>query len=96
MQANTRYRWENKINGRYYEAWLSQDLLGDWVVTRVNGSLKGRQSRVRHTWCESEAKGVALLYRINRTRRSASHGYHSVTAGGYADPAQQQSFQRQQ
>jgi len=37
-----------KRGTRYYHIALGKDLLGDWVVTCVNGSLDSRLGRIRH------------------------------------------------
>ncbi len=30
-------RWVNDEKARYYQAWLTEDLFGDWIVTIVWG-----------------------------------------------------------
>ena len=39
-------RWERTTDGRYYEARLSTDLFGDWVVTKNWGGINKATGRV--------------------------------------------------
>jgi len=39
-------RWERPVDGRYYEARLSLDLLGDYVVTKNWGGTNKANGRV--------------------------------------------------
>ncbi len=44
-------RWER--DSRYYELRVQQDLLGDWLLTRVWGRKDSALGQIRHEVCES-------------------------------------------
>ena len=54
-------RWENPHNGRYYVVYINQDLLGDWVVTRVWGSTNTTHGKIVHTPYLSYSAAIRVL-----------------------------------
>jgi predicted DNA-binding WGR domain protein len=69
-----RQRWERHT--RYYEAYLHQDLWGNWVLTRIWGGRGQATGQVRHQPCPSYAAGIAALERVGHRRRQ--RGYTPV------------------
>jgi predicted DNA-binding WGR domain protein len=67
-------RWQKE--SRYYEVGLEQDLLNDWVVTRVWGSIGTRNGKVRHDAVASKEAGQKLMSAIRKTRKQ--HGYNPI------------------
>jgi hypothetical protein len=64
-------RWLTET--RYYYSHLGQDLLGDWVLTRMWGGRGSRRGRMMRTMVSSLAEGMAMLARVEKAR--AGHGY---------------------
>jgi len=69
-----RRRWEK--NTRYYEAYLQQDLWGQWILTRVWGRRGTLLGQVRHLPCASYADGLEQLAQLDKRRRQ--RGYVGV------------------
>lgn len=67
-------RWEK--GGRYYTAFVQQDLFEGWVVTHIWGRKGTRLGKVRNVPCEDEARGRIRLEKIDRKR--LSRGYRRV------------------
>ncbi|MEZ5584441.1 MAG: WGR domain-containing protein [Candidatus Competibacteraceae bacterium] len=67
-------RWEK--NTRYYEAYLHQDLWGDWVLTRVWGRRGSKLGQIRDIPCASYEEGLAKLGEVEKRRKQ--HGYRMV------------------
>lgn len=40
-------RWVNEEKARYYQAWLIEDLFGDWTLVTAWGGLGSRRGRAR-------------------------------------------------
>lgn len=72
--TTVRLRWECPEKDRYYEAHLSRDLFGDWVLTRVWGRRGSPRGQVLHTPCGNREQARELLART--ARRREAHGYH--------------------
>ncbi len=66
-------RWENPCRKRYYQIFLSRDLLGDWVVTKSWGGSGTSTGRVSNVACASLEDAEALIEKIANTR--AKRGY---------------------
>ena len=75
MTQNIYLRWENITRQRYYRIVLKRDLLGDWIVTRIWGSLVSGRGRMTHLPCSSYEEGIQLIQKISKTR--LSRGYVS-------------------
>jgi len=67
-------RWEKST--RYYEAYLHQDLWGDWVLTRVWGRRGSKLGQIRNFPCASYEEGLAQLSEVEKRRKQ--HGYRIV------------------
>lgn len=61
-------RFENRQTLRYYRTILSQDLFGDWVVTRVWGGIGKPSGRITHIPCPTYEDGIKLIDNIAKTR----------------------------
>ena len=72
-----RQRWERHT--RYYEAYLHQDLWGNWVLTRVWGGRGQATGQVRHRPCQSYEAGIEDLEQVSHRRRQ--RGYTPVRLG---------------
>lgn len=69
-------RWKHHEKKRYYQVFLSRDLLGDWVLTKSWGGLTTSNGRVTHVACHSIDEAKVLIEKISRTR--ARRGYIEV------------------
>jgi hypothetical protein len=74
LPSNTEFlpiRWEHADKKRYYQIFLSCDLLGDWVVTKSWGGLSTSAGRITHVACSSldEAKKLIAKIILMRTKR---------------------------
>ncbi len=78
-------RWE-RCEGdewRYYQAFLRQDLWGDWHLTRIWGGRIRRAGRVRETPVINRDAGINAMRRIGRERRA--HRYRLIQLDGRVD-----------
>ncbi|MBV9576473.1 MAG: WGR domain-containing protein [Gammaproteobacteria bacterium] len=66
-------RFENHQTQRYYRLILSQDLFGDWVVTRVWGGIGQASGRIIHVSCASYEHAVALINKVAKTRQQRGY-----------------------
>lgn len=69
-------RWEHPEKKRYYQLFLSRDLLGDWVVTKAYGGLNTSVGRVTHVACSSLEDAKKLMSHIAQIR--FKRGYVSI------------------
>lgn len=74
-------RWER--NTRYYEAVLSKDLFGGWVVTKCWGRKNSRLGQLRNVPVDTESEGYDVIAAI--WRRRLRRGYSVVMMGGVSD-----------
>lgn len=64
-------RWENPLNGRYYEARIMRNLFGEWELQRVwgrKGSRLGRIQYEQHASFEACASALELIHARRLTR----------------------------
>ena len=73
-------RWINDMTNRYYQAELTQDLLGEWTVVTAWGGLGSHRGGMRSTGVASYADGLAQLEAIGKRRHQ--RGYRRVAATG--------------
>ena len=71
MSPGTLYRWET--HDRFYQAWLGQDLLGDWTVLQQWGSKYTSLGSQLVAYVKTEAEGLQRLVAVARQREQ--HGY---------------------
>lgn len=67
-------RWESRH--RYYQVRITQDLLGDWVLTQQWGGRNSRLGGEKRDVVADLAEGLAHLTAIAKVR--AAHGYAQV------------------
>ena len=60
---------------RYYTLLLQRDLLGDWVVIRVNGRKKSKLGRMRTDVCQSYDDALQHYEKLCTHRINARHYY---------------------
>ena len=70
-----RIRWESAT--RYYEVFLQQDLLGDWVLSTSRGGLRNRLGALRHLALPSKDAAVGELVTLHKQR--LKRGYQLVS-----------------
>jgi hypothetical protein len=70
------YDGENPNNGRYYQASVIQDLLGDWLVVTQRGNKHWRKSVQRIYLCASYEEALKRLHKTKQIRQR--HGYQPV------------------
>lgn len=68
MELHKRYHWFNPDNGRYYEAWASTNLFGDWELVRIWGKMGTALGRMVMTPI-AEMDAVQTLAQIAKTRQ---------------------------
>lgn len=67
-------RWENPLNGRYYEARIMRNLFGEWEVQRVWGCKGSRLGRIQY---EQHASFDACASELEQIRaRRLTRGYY--------------------
>jgi len=71
-------RWE-RSDGRYYEAYLEKDLLGQTQLVRINGGAVKQKGSIRPLPVDDATAGEKALAVIERTRQR--HGYTKVLDG---------------
>ncbi len=49
---------------RYYSLILDKDLLGDWVITKVNGRINSRLGQIKHECCFSYKHAVSRFQEL--------------------------------
>lgn len=69
-----RQRWVK--GGRYYEAYLHQDLWQDWVLTQAWGRRGTALGQFRNRPCMSYEEGLFKLEQVDKRRRQ--RGYVAV------------------
>ncbi len=62
-------RFEHPQRKRFYRVILSKDLFGDWVVTRVWGSIGKANGRIMHAPCSSYEEAILMIQTISKTRK---------------------------
>lgn len=67
------WHWVNPAMQRYYAAYLVQDLLGNWVLTKVWNSKNTRLGSSKNVFCETYETGLSLIEKLKKQR--LSHGY---------------------
>lgn len=74
---NKNYRWQNIKKRRFYQVYLKKDLLNDWVLTCVWGSLDSRLGNFQH----HAFKGLkeAILFINNMKELRQKRGYLLVS-----------------
>jgi len=78
---NQLIRWENPQTRRYYVCYLHEDMLGDIILTMVNGGIDSYRGRVRHQLCESTMEGSQLINSIHQRRQQ--RGYSLIDDPGF-------------
>jgi len=71
-------RWVNEETARYYQAWLIEDLFGDWTLVTAWGGLGSRRGRARSTAVPSYEDGLARIEKV--AKRRGQHGYRGAEA----------------
>lgn len=61
--------WENPDNNRYYKAELIRDLLSDFVLIKINGSLTSKLGQVRQVVCADYADALKQVEALKKTRQ---------------------------
>lgn len=77
-------RWRNPAKRRYYVAHLTRDLLGDWILIRVWGSLDSAHGRVMQMLVADHDTGTSELEKISRRRER--RGYERVRLDRHLHP----------
>lgn len=66
-------RFEHHQKQRYYRVLLSQDLFGDWVVTRVWGGIGKATGRITHISCPSYDEAKLTIKNIIKHRKQRGY-----------------------
>lgn len=65
------YRFENTETKRYYRLVLSQDLFGEWIVTKIWGGIGTASGRIIHIRCICREEAIKLIdgqFKIRKKR----------------------------
>ena len=62
-------RFQNYKNRRYYQLYLSQDLLGDWVLTKSWGAIGTSSGKVTHIRLENYEKALRQIDVLVKSRK---------------------------
>lgn len=68
--------WVNDEERRYYQAYITTDLLGDLVVVRNYGSLDTARGAIKTSAVNNQEEAKELLGEIAKTRKR--HGYDLI------------------
>jgi predicted DNA-binding WGR domain protein len=69
-------RWVHREKARYYQAELTEDLLGGWCVVTAWGGTHSRLGQIRRAWLPSNTEALKQLDVIDKRRRR--RGYHPI------------------
>jgi len=72
------YRWEHKEKQRYYKVVFVQDLLGEWIITKIWGGLNKSGGGMKHVPCETYAAGIKLIEKISAVRKQRGYQFISI------------------
>lgn len=70
--------WINKDKRRFYRAWVYQDLLDDWVLMRIWGSLDSSLGGERKELLSGLEEGLSKLQGIHKRRVSRQYSLVDV------------------
>lgn len=71
-------RWEHSIKKRYYQIALTQDLFGDWVITKVWGGINQATGRIIHMACNTYEEAEIHIRKIQYTRKKRGYELKEV------------------
>ncbi len=69
----TQLKWVNDEKGRYYEAVLQRDLLGDLIVYQLWGGIATKRDGHKSYFCSSKEQAIQYLKKL--CKRREQHGY---------------------
>lgn len=72
--------WINEKKRRYYRVWVYQDLLNDWVLLRMWGSLDSSLGGEKKELISSHDEGLAKLRDIHKRRTSRHYDLTDVAS----------------
>lgn len=72
--------WVNEKKRRYYRVWVYQDLLNDWVLLRMWGSLDSSRGGEKKELISSHDEGLSKLCDIHKRRISRHYDLVGDTA----------------
>lgn len=62
-----------KIVQQYYSAYLYQDILGDWILTKVRGGINTARGHVIHQYCTTKEEGLRQIERLRKIRKQRKY-----------------------
>jgi predicted DNA-binding WGR domain protein len=62
------YRWENHLTHRYYRVLLTQDLFGQWLLTKIWGGINQATGRITHFPYQSYEEAIKAIDQIAKIR----------------------------
>ena len=71
LKEKLTYYWKNPGNGRYYNATLTQDLLGDWIVIKSWGGSKA--GRVQYCYYKTYDECLKELRKLKKKRETRGY-----------------------
>lgn len=79
MNASTLYRWET--HDRFYQAWLGQDLLGDWTVLQQWGGKHSGLGSQKVVCVATAIEGLQRLAVVARQREHRGYQLRAIRTG---------------
>jgi len=77
-EESLHYRFEHKEKQRYYRLLLMQDLLGNWLVTKIWGGINKSGGRILHAPCLTYHEGIKMIATLSKKREQ--RGYQLIPA----------------
>lgn len=71
------WHWVNPDNRRYYQADLVKDLLGDWTVVKVWGSLDSHRGNMKMCLVSGEEEGLSEIQGMMKERQQRGYALQS-------------------
>lgn len=72
-------RWENRLSGKYYLAYITHDLFGSWNVVKAWGRVGEKMGGLKSMPCQSWEEAVDMFIVTHKKRLQS--GYQAVCTG---------------
>jgi len=72
-QADISLRFEHATKQRYYHILLTQDMFGDWVITKAWGGINKAAGRITHLACSSHEEAKKLINKLIKMRETRGY-----------------------
>lgn len=73
MKPSCLLRWEHPSKHRYYQLLLSQDLFGDWIITKSWGKVNRAAGQIAYSICRDRTEAKLIINRLTRLREKSGY-----------------------